>query len=142
MKVHNVDSVGQTDNRIDTILGDGLMLSGEVNFSGGLQVDGNVKGTLKVRESGEAGILIVGKTGHIEGNIDVPDIVINGTVKGNVCSSKSINLGSTAVVDGDITYQSLEIVPGAIVNGRLLRDDKALGTVVSDISSASSRQAP
>lgn len=137
MNIRNAGSSSPAESRLNTLLGDGLILTGEVNFIGGVQVDGNVKGTLKAKEDSETGRLIVGETGQIEGNIDAPNIVINGTVKGNVCSNKSINLGSTAIIDGDITYQTLEISPGAVVNGKLLRIEKKQTATVSDFSSSS-----
>ena len=141
MKVRNSSSSSPPDSRLNTLLGDGLVLIGQVNFIGGLQVDGNVKGTLKAKNDSEAGQLIVGESGQVEGNIDAPVIEIKGTVKGNVCSNKSINLGSTAVIEGDITYQTLEICPGAVVNGKLLKIEEYQSAAVSDITSSTSRKA-
>ena len=129
MKTCDVDS--------STILSNGLVLCGEVNFRGGLQVDGNVKGTLKATSDKEPGRLVIGDTGQIEGDIEVPDIVINGKVRGNVYANRSINLGVNAVVDGDITYQVLKISPGAAVNGKLLRIEMDPEIAVVDDSSSS-----
>ncbi|MFC1665355.1 polymer-forming cytoskeletal protein [Pseudomonadota bacterium] len=139
MKVRNMGASSPAKSGAGTLLGKGLVLSGEVNFSGGLQVDGNVKGSLKASGDSEPGQLIVGETGQVEGNIDAPEIVINGTVKGNVYSTKSINLGITAVIDGDISYQNLEISRGAVVNGKLLRNVAERETAVPEVAFSSSQ---
>ena len=66
-------------NRIDCLIGAGTSIEGNVIFSGGLRVDGQVRGNI-VTEEGKPGTLVVSEQARVEGEIRVPHVVINGTV--------------------------------------------------------------
>ncbi len=106
-------------SRIDSLIGVGTKVEGDVTFAGGLRVDGEVKGN--VRSTGEGGgTLVISEQARIEGEIHVSHLVINGTIIGPVYSSEFLELQPKARVTGDVQYNSLEMHLGAIVQGRLV----------------------
>jgi cytoskeletal protein CcmA (bactofilin family) len=105
-------------SRIDTLIGAGTTITGDIAFSGGLRVDGEIKGN--VRATGDAGTLVVSEHARIEGEIAVPHVVINGTVVGPVASGEFLELQPKARVTGDVEYSTIEMHLGAVVQGRLV----------------------
>jgi cytoskeletal protein CcmA (bactofilin family) len=91
-----------------------LQFEGNVSGSGDLQIDGQVKGDVRV------GRLIVGETGAVEGNVSADYVEVRGRVVGAV-SGKQVKLIATAYVDGDITAEQLSIDIGAYFQGRVLQ---------------------
>jgi len=111
-------------SRIDSLIGAGTKIEGNVTFAGGLRVDGEVKGN--VRATGEeGGTLVVSEHARIEGEIHVSHLVINGTIIGPVHSSEFLELQPRAKVTGDVQYNTLEMHLGAIVQGRLVHQGVA-----------------
>ncbi len=109
---------------IDSLIGAGTTISGDVTFTGGLRVDGTVKGN--IHASGEKpGTLVLSETAKVEGEIVVGHVVINGVVAGAVKASEYIELLPKARVTGDVTYKALEIHVGAIVMGRMVYESSA-----------------
>ena len=109
---------------IDTLIGAGTVLKGDLEFTGGLRVDGQIKGHVSAQDNSH-GTLVLSESGVIEGDINVPHVVINGTVKGNVTSAGHVELQSNAKVNGDIHYKAVEMELGAILNGSLVSDNSA-----------------
>lgn len=106
-------------SRIDSLIGAGTKIEGDVTFTGGLRVDGEVKGN--VRSTGEqGGTLVISEHARIEGEVHVSHVVINGAIIGPVFSSEFLELQPRARVTGDVQYSSLEMHLGAIVQGRLV----------------------
>lgn len=113
------DKSSKPQSRIDSLIGAGTTIEGDVTFVGGLRVDGEVKGN--VRSTGEGGgTLVLSEHARIEGEIHVSHLVINGTIIGPVYSSEFLELQPRARVTGDIQYNSLEMHMGAIIQGRLV----------------------
>lgn len=113
---------------IATLIGAGTTVTGDLDFSGGLHLDGRIVGDVR-SEPGTAGCLTIGGDGVIEGSVTVDDVVLNGTVRGDVTARKRVELGPTAQVDGNVGYQVLQMAAGARVNGRLIHqkgDQQAL----------------
>jgi cytoskeletal protein CcmA (bactofilin family) len=109
----------QTSTRIDTLLGKTATLSGDLEFSGGLHLDGRVNGN--VRSSAEdGGALSVSETGFIEGSVEVTNIVMNGTVNGDMHARERLVLGGSARVNGNVHYGVIEMAPGAVITGKLI----------------------
>jgi len=109
-------------NRIDCLIGAGTRVEGNVIFSGGLRVDGHVKGSI-ITEEGKAGTLVISEQAKVEGEIRVPHVVINGAVCGPVNSTEYVELQPKANVTGDVYYNALEMQLGAVVQGRLVHQD-------------------
>jgi len=105
--------------RIDSLIGAGTSLTGDVTFGGGLRVDGEIKGNVRGAD-GQPATLVISEHARIEGEISVSHLVINGTVIGSVHSSDFLELQTRAKVTGDVEYSTIEIHLGAIVQGRLV----------------------
>ena len=101
-----------------TLIARDTEIFGDIKFAGNLEVEGNIVGNLIANPGAEASVRIL-ENGTIEGDINVPNSVINGLVKGNVHSS-SLELANKARVEGNVHYQSIEMVKGSQVNGSLV----------------------
>jgi cytoskeletal protein CcmA (bactofilin family) len=112
--------------RIDCLIGAGTVVHGNISISGGLRVDGTVRGKIMAKDGGSA-TLVLSEHGRIEGEILVAHAVINGTVVGPLRASAEVELQTKAHVSGDIRYKSLEMHPGAVVRGKLIPESDKLG---------------
>ena len=124
MMKRNKEKVSKPVETIDTLIGAGSVLQGDLEFTGGLRVDGHIKGHVSAQDSSN-GTLVLSESGVIEGDIKVPHVVINGTVKGNIASSGHVELQSNANISGDIHYKAVEMELGAVLNGSLVSDASA-----------------
>ncbi len=109
-------------NRIDCLIGAGTTIEGNIIFTGGLRVDGHVRGNVMSAE-GKPGTLVLSEQAQIEGEIRVSHVVINGTVVGPVHAMEYVELQAKANVTGDVHYKTLEMQLGAVVQGRLVHQD-------------------
>lgn len=109
---------------IDSLIGAGTRIEGNVIFSGGLRVDGEVRGNIRC-ENGPQGTLVISEKASVEGEISVGHIVINGTVIGPVFASESLELLPSARVTGDVEYHQIEMQQGAVIQGRLVHQVSA-----------------
>jgi len=109
----------KTTARIETLIGQHTEIRGDVVFSGGLHVDGTVKGNV-IAEGGAESVLSLSERGTIEGEVRVPNIMINGTVIGDVYAENHIELAPQARVKGNVYYSLIEMAMGAEVNGNLV----------------------
>ena len=108
-----------TGSKVDTIIGQQTRIEGDVHFTGGLHVDGSIKGAI-IAEAGSESVLTVSEHGSIEGDVRVPTVILNGTVSGDIRSDDRIELSTKAVVNGDVYYNMIEMAMGAAVNGSLV----------------------
>ncbi len=106
-------------NRIDSLIGVTTRIEGNVIFSGGLRVDGMVRGNVSALPD-QPGTLMVSSEARIDGEVQAAHVVVNGTINGPVHASETLELQSGSRVKGDVYYQSLEIHQGAVVEGRLV----------------------
>lgn len=106
-------------NRIDCLIGAGTTIEGNITFSGGLRMDGHVRGNVLAAEE-KPGTLVLSEQARIEGEIRVSHVVINGTVVGPVHAIEYLELQTKANVTGDVYYRTLEMHLGAVVQGRLV----------------------
>ena len=105
--------------RIDTLIGQGTEITGDISFSGGLHIDGIVRGNVKGEADGTA-MLILSEFGEVEGEINVPSMVLNGKVTGDVHSSIRVELAAKSRISGSVYYNLIEMAIGAEVNGKLV----------------------
>lgn len=106
--------------RIDTLIGKAARVHGDVEFEGGLHLDGRVVGGVRSGEAPGAS-LSVSETGSIEGEVQVPTVVLNGTIVGDIHARDRIVLGATARVEGNVHYGIIEMTLGAQIKGKLVR---------------------
>ncbi len=105
--------------RIDSLIGSNTEIQGEVRFSGGVHIDGKIKGKV-IGENDGTSLLSQSEHGEIEGEIRSPYIVINGIVNGDVHASRHIELLTNAKIKGNVYYNLVELSVGAEVNGKLV----------------------
>lgn len=109
---------GNKPSPIDSLIGAGSVIEGNISFSGGLRIDGHVKGNVKATGS-KPGTLVLSELAKVEGEIEVAHVVVNGTVAGPVRATEYVELLPKARVTGDVSYKSIEIHVGAIVMGQM-----------------------
>jgi cytoskeletal protein CcmA (bactofilin family) len=106
-------------NRIDCLIGAGTTIEGSITFTGGLRIDGKVRGNL-IAAADKPGTLVISEQAHIDGEIHVSHAVINGTVTGPIHATEYVELQAKANVTGDVHYKTLEVQLGAVVQGQLI----------------------
>lgn len=122
-------------NRIDTLVGAGTTITGDITFSGGLRVDGEINGN--VRGSGDGPTtLVISEHAKVAGEIAVSHVVINGTVNGPVLSSEFLELQAKARVNGNVQYNTIEIHLGAVVQGNLVHTGTTAKSVELKLATA------
>ena len=104
---------------IDSLIGGGTTIEGDITFTGGLRIDGHVKGNVSAT-GGKPGTLVISELAKVEGQINVAHVVVNGTVAGPVRATEYVELLPKARVTGNVAYKSIEIHVGAIVMGQLV----------------------
>lgn len=110
-------------NRIDSLIGHGTRIEGDVSFSGGLRIDGEVIGNVRA-DASQASTLVLSEQARVEGVIEVSHLVVNGTVAGPVYVSEYVELQAKSRVTGDVYYKTLEMHVGAIIEGKLVHQEK------------------
>lgn len=115
-------SAAVDNNHIQTIIGQHARFRGELNFEGAVRIDGSFEGNIK---ASNGATLIVSEVAVITGEVDVPNLVLHGTISGNVRASESLKMTATGKLKGDVEYHVISLSEGASINGRCNRiDDK------------------
>src|SRR6266403_139777 len=104
---------------IGSLIGTGTTVTGDLSFSGGLRVDGVVRGAVRCSEGEKSGILVISEHGTIEGEVRASHIVVAGRIQGPVHAAELMELQPKARVQGDVQYRALEMHHGAVVEGRV-----------------------
>ena len=102
--------VRTAEREIVSTLGAGLLITGNIVSTGGVQVFGRVAGDI------HAANLVIGKGANVDGNVRAQDVVIDGTFKGTI-HGNVVKLQSTAAVEGEIYNRSLAIDQNANFEG-------------------------
>lgn len=126
---------------IDSLIGSGTVIEGDIAFSGGLRIDGTVRGNVRASDEKTA-TLVLSEQARVEGSVEARHVVINGTVAGPVTASEYVELLPKARVTGDLTYKAIEIHSGAIIMGRLQHQAGTRADKVVDIKSANAAAEP
>ncbi len=109
-------------SKIDTLIGQGVEVTGNIKFKGGLHLDGIVAGNVSTADAAEGTVLVISDRGRVEGDVHVAYAVINGEVKGNVYASEKLELSAHARISGNVEYNLLEMASGAEINGSMLHN--------------------
>ena len=126
---------------IETLIGPRTRINGDVEFSGGLHVDGHINGNVTTDLAGSA-VLSVSERGCIEGSVAAPTVLLNGIVKGNIDASGRVEMGAKARVHGNVLYTVLETAVGAQINGKLIHRTAPEGTAPNAASGAPAASEP
>jgi len=119
----------QPQKRIDSLIGAGTTVQGDVVFTGGLRIDGVVSGRV-VTVDGKPGTLVISEQARVDGEVRVSHVVVNGVINGPVTANDYLELQAKARVHGDVLYRSLEMHVGAIVEGKLAHAEVESAAVV------------
>jgi cytoskeletal protein CcmA (bactofilin family) len=103
---------------IRSLIGEGTVVHGEVRFSDGLRIDGEVHGDI-VAVGDDPNILVISEKARIHGKVNAGHVIINGSVVGPVQSDELLELQPKARIMGDVRYETLEMHQGATIDGEL-----------------------
>jgi cytoskeletal protein CcmA (bactofilin family) len=103
---------------IKSLIAQGSRIDGNLRFTEGLRVDGEVFGDLRANPD-QPSILVISEEAVVQGAIDADHVIINGTVKGAVNARELLELQPRARIEGDVTYKGLEMHQGAVIAGQL-----------------------
>ena len=123
-------SLSQSDKLVPTIIGEDLVITGNVNSKGEIQVDGEIQGDI------HCGSLLLGDKSTVTGVVMAEDVVVRGKVIGTIRGLR-VTLQAQSHVEGDILHQSLAIEQGAYFEGKSRRDDDPLSVPKSGAASRS-----
>lgn len=98
---------------INTLLGRGSEFEGKLTFEGTVRIDGTLKGEVFSDD-----VLVVGEGARLEAEVDIGEIIIQGTVVGNIRAKRSVEILAPGRVKGDVTTPMLQIDKGVIFEGR------------------------
>jgi cytoskeletal protein CcmA (bactofilin family) len=114
-KRHEKDELGQ----IDTLIGRSANVQGDVEFAGGLHVDGRITGNVRAT-AGLPASLSISEHGVVEGSVEAQNVVLNGRINGDIFGSERVVLGAKARVQGNVHYGEIEMALGAQIVGKLV----------------------
>lgn len=105
-----------------TLIAANTEVSGDVHFVNQLYINGHIKGNVTA-DTGSDATVVVSEEGSVAGEIRVPNVVVNGSVEGNVYATKRMELAQNAEVKGNVYYKLIEMQLGAMVDGQLVHDE-------------------
>lgn len=111
---------GKPQGRIDSLIGVGTKIEGSLYFTGGLRIDGVVAGSVQAADGASSSTLVLSEHSRVEGAVTVAHLVMNGTVVGPVVATGTLEMQSKAKIIGDVSYVSIEMHQGAVIEGRLM----------------------
>jgi cytoskeletal protein CcmA (bactofilin family) len=114
---------------IDTLIGAGTSVLGNVTFTGGLRIDGKVLGNV-IAVGAEPCTLVIGEHAEVQGEIRASHVVVSGKVVGPIMADGYVELQPKARVVGDVSYKTLEMHVGATLRGRLNHAEPGIAPVV------------
>jgi cytoskeletal protein CcmA (bactofilin family) len=103
---------------IRTLIGEGTVIQGELRFTEGLRIDGEVHGDVVATGEGHS-ILVISEKARVLGKVRAAHVIINGTVQGPIQSDELLELQPKACISGDVRYEVLEMHQGATIDGEL-----------------------
>jgi cytoskeletal protein CcmA (bactofilin family) len=121
--------------RIDTLIGRSASVQGDVEFAGGLHLDGRITGSV-CATPGAAASLSVSEHGVVEGSVRAPHVVLNGRVNGDIFGSERVVLGAKARVRGNVHYGVIEMALGAEISGKLVPRNQKDSPEAQSVSAA------
>ena len=103
---------------IKSLIAQGTVIEGNLRFTDGLRIDGEVIGDIRAADGGDS-ILVISETASVSGHIHADHVIINGRVTGPVHASELLELQPKAKIQGDVSYKALEMHQGAVISGQL-----------------------
>jgi cytoskeletal protein CcmA (bactofilin family) len=109
-----------SQHEIASLIGTTTTITGNIEFTGGLRIDGTVKGSVRCTEGDKGGMLVISESGRIDGEVRAGHLVVAGRISGPVTAAQLIELQPKARVEGDVRYHALEMHHGAVVEGMMI----------------------
>lgn len=103
---------------IKSLIAQGSCIEGNLIFTDGLRVDGEVRGNIRANE-GSPSILVISESATVTGLVQAEHVVINGCVVGPIHATELLELQPKAKIEGDVAYKALEMHQGAVITGKL-----------------------
>lgn len=103
---------------IKSLIAQGSQIAGNLTFTDGLRIDGEVTGNVWGNENA-ASILVISESAHVVGEVSADHVIINGSVRGPVRARMMMELQPKARIEGDVHYAALEMHQGALITGQL-----------------------
>lgn len=114
-----------TPKEIASLIGAGSIIEGDITFSGGLRIDGTVRGAVRCVDGDKGGMLVISEHGSVEGEVRAAHLVVAGRIAGPVFAKELVELQPKARILGDVHYRALEMHHGAVVEGLLVHQSSA-----------------
>jgi cytoskeletal protein CcmA (bactofilin family) len=121
---------------LETLIGSTVTIRGDVEFEGGVHLEGRVLGNLRMPAGGDASLWIT-EGAEVEGEVRARQASINGRVRGDVHIAGRLLLGPKAVIEGNVHYGSIEMAAGARITGKLLSGGSAGPSATQSLESSS-----
>ena len=109
----------KTQPPIKSLIAQGTRIDGNLKFSEGLRVDGEVFGDIKASGENDGSMLVISEAAVVQGGIEADHVIVNGTVRGPVHARELLELQPKAKIEGDVSYVALEMHQGATICGSL-----------------------
>ncbi|MEX1167728.1 MAG: polymer-forming cytoskeletal protein [Hydrogenophaga sp.] len=103
---------------IKSLIAQGTRIEGNVVFSDGLRIDGDVVGDIRASDE-KSSILVISEMASVKGQIHADHVIINGHVNVPVLAFNLLELQPKARIEGDVSYRALEMHQGATISGQL-----------------------
>ncbi len=112
------------DISINTIIGKGSAISGNMKVNGFIRVDGDIDGSLETD-----GNVIVGENARIRGDLTAKSVIIGGIIKGNIKAAESVKVLAEAAVIGDNISRKVQVDGSAVIHGHCIsiKDETEFG---------------
>jgi cytoskeletal protein CcmA (bactofilin family) len=103
---------------IKSLIAQGSRIDGNLTFTDGLRVDGELVGDIRANTE-QSSILVISEAAVVQGEIHADHVIINGTVRGPVHAKELLELQPKARIEGDVYYKAIEMHLGAVIAGQL-----------------------
>ena len=100
------------DISVNTIVGPGALISGNVTVSGFLRIDGDIDGNVQTQ-----GRVIIGEEARIRGNIHATSVSVGGIVQGDIIAPDYVVILSSGMVIGSVLTKKLRVDDNVILHG-------------------------
>jgi cytoskeletal protein CcmA (bactofilin family) len=109
-----------SQHEIASLIGTTTTITGSIEFTGGLRIDGTVKGSVRCADGEKGGMLVISESGRVEGEVRAGHLVVAGRISGPVTAAQLIELQPKARIQGDVRYRAIEMHNGAVVDGTMI----------------------
>ena len=100
------------DSLVNTLIGVGTVVEGNLEVDGMLRIDGNLRGSARA-----SGRVVVGSSGRVEASIRAKSAIVGGLIRGDLYVTEGARLLSGAIVLGNVFASRLEAEEGAVIHG-------------------------